>query len=130
MKHLIAVVLFAVVLTPSAVGADPRPVEGTGAEAFYTAPPATPREQRFLACLRRGESRNNYWSVSRTGKFRGAFQFSQGTWNGVMIRYGLPVYVDVPPEWGHPTVQDRAALLLYRERGWKPWPTIGRRCAR
>ena len=109
---------------------DPRPVEGTGAEPFWTAAPPTARESRFLACLRKGESRNNYWSVSRSGKYRGAYQFGQGTWNGVMERHGLPIYIGVPPEWGAEPVQDRAALLLYRERGWRPWPTIGRRCAR
>ena len=109
---------------------DPRPIEGTQAEPFWTAAPATAQETRFLACLRRGESRGNYWSVSRTGKFRGAYQFHSGTWNGLMARYGLDIYVGVPPEWGHPVVQDRAALLLYRERGWRPWPTVGRRCAR
>ena len=50
----------------------------------------------------------------RDGQYRGKYQFSQGTWEG-LGGTGDPAEA---PEWK----QDRLALKLYRQRGNAPWP--------
>jgi hypothetical protein len=60
------------------------------------------------------ESGGNPRAVSPDGRYRGKYQFSQGTWEGLGGR-GDPAKA---PEWK----QDRLALKLYRQRGNAPWP--------
>ena len=59
------------------------------------------------------ESGGNPRAVSRSGQYRGKYQFDVGTWRGLGGR-GDPARA---PEW----LQDRLALKLYRRSGTAPW---------
>lgn len=80
-----------------------------------------PGQDVTLACIRHWESRNNYRAVSRSGRYRGAYQFDQATYeaNGGT---GDPAEASVEE-------QDAAAATLLSRRGLQPWPTPARRCA-
>jgi hypothetical protein len=60
------------------------------------------------------ESGGNPRAISRSGRYRGKFQFDQATWeaNG---GHGDPAAASE-------STQDRIALRLYRKRGTAPWP--------
>jgi hypothetical protein len=60
------------------------------------------------------ESGGNPRAISRTGRYRGKFQFDQPTWEAAG-GIGDPA---AAPE----STQDRIALALYRKRGTAPWP--------
>ncbi|WP_420638906.1 transglycosylase family protein [Candidatus Poriferisocius sp.] len=87
------------------------------------APPAGTTEQQWEQ-LRRCESGGNYRAYNPAGPYLGAYQFNQGTWNGVAGRH-YPHLVGVDPRDAEPTDQDRMAYRLWEERGWQPWPTCG-----
>jgi len=70
------------------------------------------------ARLRNCESGGNYQSVSSSGKYRGAYQFDQRTWESVGGE-GDPAAA--PPE-----EQDLRARILYSRSGNRPWPHCGR----
>ncbi len=74
--------------------------------------------------LRQCESANNYDSVSAGGRFRGAYQFSQGTWDWVAAQVA-PQLVGVDPIDASPGDQDNMALNLYHMRGASQWPVCG-----
>jgi hypothetical protein len=60
------------------------------------------------------ESGGNPRAISRSGRYRGKFQFDQATWES-SGGHGDPA---AAPE----STQDRIALALYRKRGTAPWP--------
>src|SRR3954454_815457 len=60
------------------------------------------------------ESGGNPRAVSRSGRYRGKFQFDQATWEAAGGK-GAPA---AAPE----STQDRIALRLYHKRGTAPWP--------
>ena len=70
-----------------------------------------PAELRRIAQC---ESGGNPQALSRTGKYRGKYQFDVATWRSAGGS-GDPVQA---PE----SVQDRIALRLYRREGTAPWP--------
>jgi hypothetical protein len=70
------------------------------------------------AKLRNCESGGNYQAVSASGKYRGAYQFDQRTWEAVG---GVGDPVDASPE-----EQDLRARILYSRSGNRPWPVCGR----
>jgi len=79
-----------------------------------------------LLRLRMCESTDNYQATNPSGKYRGAYQFDQPTWDGVAERHfpwlaGLDP-VDVEPWW-----QDAMTRALWSERGRQPWPKCGLR---
>jgi len=74
----------------------------------------TQAEIAMLAKIRHCESRGNYSIASASGKYRGAYQFDQRTWNSVGG--------SGDPAAASPAEQDYRALLLYRQRGRRPWP--------
>ena len=78
--------------------------------------------QRLRAC----ESGDNYGAVSRSGAYRGAYQFSQATWNSVAQRWA-PWLVGTDPAVAGQVDQDNMAAALFSERGRTPWPICGRR---
>lgn len=93
------------------------------------AQPATPvayPSDESLARLRACESNNNYQSRSRGGRYRGAYQFSQQTWNNV-ARSVRPDLVNVDPAAAPADVQDQFARELWAATGWRSWPVCGRR---
>jgi resuscitation-promoting factor RpfB len=79
-----------------------------------------------LARLRHCESRGNYGAVSATGRYRGAYQFSQATWNGTAARH-YPHLQGVDPARAAPFDQDRMTRALWATGGPRHWPVCSRR---
>ena len=78
-----------------------------------------------LAALRACESSGNYASVNSSGTYRGAYQFSQQTWNSIASRYHAWL-VGVDPAAASPADQDAQARALYVVSGRGQWPHCGR----
>ena len=76
--------------------------------------------------LRWCESTDNYSAVSRTGSFRGAYQFHRGTWDSV-ARQHFPRYVGLDPASAAPRVQDAMTRALWSMTGPRSWPVCGYR---
>jgi hypothetical protein len=70
-----------------------------------------------MACIRQCESHGNYGAVSGGGTYRGAYQFSQTTWESVG---GTGDPAAAPP-----AEQDARAAALYSSAGSSPWPNCG-----
>lgn len=96
----------------SSATAQPAPA-GTGA----------PTSEQWKA-LRGCESEGNYSAVSGSGRFRGAYQFSQATWDWVAQQVAGHL-VGVDPVTASPAEQDRIAAALYEMRGRSQWPVCG-----
>mgnify|MGYP001234680175 FL=1 len=79
-----------------------------------------------LARLAKCESGGNPAARSKSGKYRGLYQFDQRTWNGVASSV-LPSYVGVSPDAAPSYVQDAMARALFDARGRAPWPVCGKR---
>lgn len=77
-----------------------------------------------LGRLRHCESTDNYGAISRSGTYRGAYQFDQTTWDGVAQRH-FPWLVSIDPIHADPWWQDSMARALWSERGKQPWPICG-----
>ncbi len=88
-----------------------------------SAPPGPSASQ--WAAMRECESGGDYTITSRSGKYRGAYQFDRSTWNSVAESHA-PMLVGVDPAQASPADQDALALALYTERGARPWPHCGR----
>ncbi|MGI8759446.1 MAG: transglycosylase family protein [Acidimicrobiales bacterium] len=70
-----------------------------------------------LASIRACESGGNYGAVSSSGRYRGAYQFDQGTWESVGG--------SGDPAAASPAEQDQRASILREQRGSSPWPNCG-----
>jgi hypothetical protein len=97
---------------------------GKAPPADNTTDPALPP---FLQCVVQAESGGNYQAVSPNGLYRGAFQFSQPTWNYAAQEAGRPDLVGVPPNQASKADQDTLAVALYALDGEQPW--LGDRCS-
>jgi hypothetical protein len=75
-----------------------------------------PTAQQWEA-LRICESSNRTNAVSRTGKYRGLYQFDLPTWKSVGGK-GDPARATRFEQY-------RRAVLLYKQRGWQPWYHCG-----
>lgn len=91
-----------------------------------TAPTGNSMTSAQLEALRNCESSGNYAAVSKNGKFRGAYQFSRATWDGVASRH-FPWLVGVDPAKAPFYWQDAMARALFAESGRRPWPHCGKR---
>jgi hypothetical protein len=96
------------------------PVSGAAGAVVNVAVP-DPSLPPFLQCVVQAESGGNYQAVSPDGLYRGAFQFSQGTWNVAAQLAGLPQLVGVPPNEASKADQDTLAIALYKADGEQPW---------
>lgn len=78
-----------------------------------TAKATKPSGACSLDYIKSKESGGNYQAVSKSGKYRGAYQFDQRTWesNG-----GTG-----DPAAASPAEQDRIAAATYARRGSQPW---------
>jgi len=83
------------------------------------------RNKHVARCIRHWESGHNYQAVSPRGSFRGAYQFSQSTFDSV----GPDRLDGIPANRAPKYLQDLKARKLYRERGLQPWPTPHRKCS-
>lgn len=81
----------------------------------------------FLTCVVQAESGGNYQAVSPNGLYRGAFQFSQSTWNFAAQAANRPDLIGVPPNLASKADQDTLAVALYALDGERPW--LGDRCS-
>jgi resuscitation-promoting factor RpfB len=70
-----------------------------------------------LAAIRACESSGNYGAVSSNGRYRGAYQFDQQTWQSVGG--------SGDPAAAAPSEQDARASQLRSQRGSNPWPNCG-----
>ena len=70
-----------------------------------------------LAGIRACESGGDYGAVSSNGKYRGAYQFDQQTWESVGGS-GDPADASAAE-------QDQRAAALQQQRGSSPWPSCG-----
>lgn len=61
------------------------------------------------------ESHKNAQAVSPDSRYYGAFQFDLTTWQELGM-------LGSPTEYSYKAQKD-AAKVLYRQRGWQPWPT-------
>ena len=77
-----------------------------------------------LARLRDCESSSNYAAVSSNGRYRGAYQFTQSTWDGVARRH-FAWLEGQDPATVEPWWQDSMARALWSESGARPWPHCG-----
>jgi Transglycosylase-like domain len=77
----------------------------------------------FLACTRAHESDSSggYAAVSSGGQYRGAYQFSQPTWDAAVAGAGHGEYAGAPADEVPAEVQDAAAAHLYSVSGTRPW---------
>lgn len=75
--------------------------------------------------LRSCESGGNYSILNPNGLYRGAYQFSQSTWDWVAGAH-YPALVGVDPAQASPADQDKMAFKLYEIGGWQHWPVCGR----
>lgn len=105
--------------------ASPAPTETT---APAPAPPTEPTAAQW-ATLRQCEAWGNYAVVSGNGKYFGAYQFSQGTWDNIARASGRSDLVGVRPSDASPADQDALALSLWRTSGWSSWPSCGKKAA-
>ncbi len=115
---------------PAAAPEPVRPAAPASAAPATTAPPATSTTEAAPASgdswsrLRQCESSGNYQNVNGSGRYRGAYQFSQTTWDWVAgIRY--PHLVGVDPAAASAADQDAMAQALYELQGPGAWPSCG-----
>jgi len=104
----------------AAVRARVRPPTTTTTVRPRTRPAARPMrtsEAEAWARLVECESGGDYTVVSATGRYRGAYQFDQRTWESVG---GVGDPAAAPP-----AEQDLRAHLLYEQRGARAWPNCG-----
>jgi hypothetical protein len=80
------------------------------------APPRDPEVglMNDLQKLAHCESSNRHTVVSRTGKYRGLYQFDLPTWKSVGGTGD--------PAKATRREQIKRATILYQKRGWQPWP--------
>src|SRR4051794_40166066 len=89
-------------------GSAPRSSSGGGSHVKLPA---------VLKRIAQCESGGNPRAISRSGRYRGKFQFDQATWEAAG-GHGDPAAASE-------STQDRIALALYRKRGTAPWPNCG-----
>jgi len=103
-------------------------VQRSGSGGAATSGDSTdPALNPFLACVVQAESGGNYQAVSPNGLYRGAFQFSQATWNFAAQAANRPDLIGVPPNQAGKADQDTLAVALYALDGERPW--LGDRCS-
>ena len=114
----------------------PSPPRSNPPVAISTAPASTgtgaatgadPALNPFLQCVVQAESGGDYQAVSPDGLYRGAFQFSQPTWDTAAQAAGRPDLVGVPPNTASKADQDTVAVALFALDGQRPW--LGDRCS-
>ncbi|MGH9089399.1 MAG: hypothetical protein ACRDYZ_15035 [Acidimicrobiales bacterium] len=104
----------AAVATRAVASAPAAPAPPGTSQAVPTLPP-------FLRCVVHAESAGDYQIVSPTGRYMGAFQFAQGTWNYAAQLAGRPDLVGVAPYRASVADQNALALALYSAVGEQPW---------
>ncbi len=110
---------------PTTTETESEPPATTASSVVEHPLPEGTTEEQWHA-LRECESTQNYRAISRSGRYRGAYQFSIATWNWVAGMH-YPELVGVDPRDASPSDQDKMAYTLYEINGWNPWPTCRKR---
>jgi Transglycosylase-like domain len=99
---------------------DPHPILPVGASLSAGGRLA---DDPFLVCTRGFESiyAGGYTAVSPGGRYRGAYQFDQVTWNGTARHLERFDLVGVRADEAPPAVQDLLAFTLYKWQGAGHW---------
>jgi hypothetical protein len=115
------------------VGIAARPAGGYWTAQGGTGVGFVDHDAAFLVCTRSHESSHTppsyddgYGAVNPSGTYRGAYQFSQSTWNNTAVHVGRVDLVGVDPARASVADQDTLAWALYQWQGASPW--LGR-CA-
>lgn len=66
--------------------------------------------------------RQGYRAVSKSGRYRGGYQFSWLTWVAAVRAMGRPTLAEQTAEHASPQDQDDVAGYLVSTRGTQPWP--------
>lgn len=113
---------------PTTTTAPPPPATtaptAAGAGAGEPVPIEEPTPGQW-AQLRSCESGGDYTVISGNGRYFGAYQFSQPTWDWLAAVRGRPDLVGMPPNQASPADQDAMALLLWQRSGPGQWPSCG-----
>ena len=109
------------VVEPETPSAPPVPAQINGR---VPVPAGGPTAAQWDA-VRKCESTHNYRAISPSGLYRGAYQFSQQTWDWVAGIH-QPHLVGIDPIDAEPAWQDIMAYTLYAMRGWDQWPICGK----
>ena len=109
------------VIEPETPSAPPVPAQVNGR---VPVPAGGPTAAQWDA-VRKCESTHNYRAISPSGLYRGAYQFSQQTWDWVAGIH-QPHLVGIDPIDAEPAWQDIMAYTLYAMRGWDQWPICGK----
>lgn len=103
----------------------PAPSNGARGGSAATAPAGSCQGDVdcFLACTRAHESdaAGGYAAVGGGGAYRGAYQFSQATWDAAVAGAGWAEYAGQPADEAPPEIQDAAAAHLYGVAGNAHW---------
>jgi hypothetical protein len=84
----------------------------------------SPRHERTRKCIVRKESRGNYRIASRTGKYRGAYQFNSQLARHTARKMGRSDLVNKPFNRWSRFEQDKAFWIVWNHgRGRGHWPT-------
>ncbi|MDA3038802.1 MAG: transglycosylase family protein [Actinomycetota bacterium] len=105
------------------------PPATTAAPTPATEPTAGEPTAAQWESLRQCEAWGDYTVVSGNGRYFGAYQFSQGTWDNIARLSGRSDLVGVRPSGASPADQDAMALALWRSTGWSSWPSCGTKAA-
>ncbi len=99
--------------TPPKAHVHSSPVQSSSAGSPSAGSSSGAGLQGIKAC----ESGGDYGAVSASGKYRGAYQFDQQTWQSVGG--------SGDPAAASPAEQDQRAAALQQQRGSSPWPSCG-----
>jgi hypothetical protein len=114
---------------PDASGAPTVGVAATG-NGYWTvqAGSGVDHMDPFLVCTRAHESSptepahdDGYGAINPNGKYFGAYQFGQPTWNNTARHAGRPDLVGVRPDHASMADQDALAWDLFLWQGYSPW---------
>jgi hypothetical protein len=84
----------------------------------------SPRHERTRKCIVRKESGGNYRIASRTGKYRGAYQFNANLARHTAKKMGRPDLARTPINRWSRFEQDKAFWMVWNNgRGRGHWPT-------
>lgn len=109
----------------AAVFASNPAISAVQAQLASTRSTGSPSDES-LARLRNCESHSVYTAISRSGRYRGAYQFSQQTWDNTAATV-LPDFVGLDPIQAPAMIQDAMARTLWVQAGPGSWPVCGRR---
>jgi len=116
MRFRLRALLATVVLAVAAAGCLPQGIS-----------PPDVHDQPFLVCVRAHESDTGggYLAYNPAGPWKGAYQFTQSTWDSTAAHTGYPWLIGVDPRDATPGEQDVIAFELYLWLGASPWAGSG-----